>query len=1508
VGRTVTATDGTWLVDFDDPGDGGGTFDLEPGSDGYAHQCDIDNDCTQIDWHIPNPRFIVYATWDDVEGIDWEPDSFVTVEVHGVPTDVPTDEGGNFYQGIDENIVPGDIVTVTQGAVSKSHVVTELAITEVDPDTDMVSGIAAPGSELYAWVHYTDVWRHETAAPDGSWSADFSTPGDEPGEEGTTDLVPGSNGNSGQCDSDNDCTFAWWGIPNPHFRVNATGDNVWGHEWEPNSTVTVEVHGVPTDVPTNEWGNFYQGIEENIEPGDIVTVTQGAVSKSHVVTELAITEIDPDADTVSGTAEPGSEVDVWVNNIGHNVWRRETAAGDGTWTADFGSPGDEPGEEGTTDLIPGSQGDSAQCDAENDCTFAWWGIPNPQFTVDASYDNVWGHEWEPDSTVTVEVHGVATDVPTDEGGYFELKTGEDIVPGDTVTITQGAISKSHVVTSLAVTMVDEDTDTVSGIGEPDDQVHIYLHEGCENELDVPTDSLGNWIADFSGLCDLLPGTEGSAEQTDLDGDSTYIDWHVPYPHFAARPEEDYIDGWDWPEGVPVTLTIDDLDTPESPDYTDVQIPYFPDWDPNQTFVQFIFWDVFDLQPGHVVTLDNGTTIREHVATSLSITDFDLVNDIVTGIGDPGIQVNIWTCWDNGCAGRSEIPDGSGNWFADFSIPGEGEDEQDTIDILPGMGFDAEQLDEDGDKTMVWKNVPDPHFLVRLTEDEVHGYEWPLGESVTLTIDDPGTPAVPDYEDTQTVVVADWDPEQTFVGFSYQEILEATEGFIVTMTDGATFKEHTVTSLTLGSVDVDNDLVSGTAEPDSEVWVDACDDFTCATRLEITDEFGNWTADFSIPGSEDFEQDIFDISPNTGGEARQHDEDGDGTQVGWWLTDPPTCEPGDSVTGTVYESDGTTPIAEATIYFDDFHTGEQLLQVASGDDGTYGCALPEGDYRLWAVAGGYSRQYYALAIYENAVLVPVVGGISFTDIDFSLDTPYAIIDHLTFNMSDPIVGELAVRQSIAYGTDRASIIAATYPDSTIWDTYLPPDHWAHAASGVPQYGFDPQLARDTLTAAGWVDGDGDGVREKDGQRLQIEYVTVASSLRATISQIFVENMADIGIEIEVFALPFPWDRIFTDHDFGIAQFGWGIDYNDEHTGSSVWFAFETGHERNSGLYSNPTGDQLLADTAAAGTRMEKLVYLEPHQALVMTDLAMLPLVERIGDLAGTTLWIDPPETTLPVSNTFTVDVMVSDVTDLYGVELEITFDPNLVEVVDADPGTAGIQIQPGGCPSPDFVVLNSADNTTGTISYAATSISPSPPCNGSGVIASITFHGLAEGTSSVHFNSWLLSDTDLNTIPVSRTEDGTLNVINTGILEGIVDLQGRSDDSGAEVCAWQGGVEVECTFTDEAGYYSFSLQEGTYDVTVEMARYLDAEKAGQVVIAGGTTTLCQVKLLGGDANDDDVINILDLSFIGFRFGACVGDPLYDERADINNDGCINILDLVGAGANFNKTSPVPWLCE
>ena len=141
---------------------------------------------------------------------------------------------------------------------------------------------------------------------------------------------------------------------------------------------------------------------------------------------------------------------------------------------------------------------------------------------------------------------------------------------------------------------------------------------------------------------------------------------------------------------------------------------------------------------------------------------------------------------------------------------------------------------------------------------------------------------------------------------------------------------------------------------------------------------------------------------------------------------------------------------------------------------------------------------------------------------------------------------------------------------------------------------------------------------------------------------------------------------------------------------------------------------------------------------------------------TTLTINPVSANITVDETVVVDVAVEGVSDLYGVALELTFDQTLVEVVDADTGTGGVQIATGSCPAPDFVVRNAVDNSTGMINYDVSSLAPTQACNGTGVVASITFRGLAEGTSSVHFNAWLLADS--NGIEITTTtQDGDVNV-------------------------------------------------------------------------------------------------------------------------------------------------------
>ncbi|MCP4989390.1 MAG: hypothetical protein GY928_26025, partial [Colwellia sp.] len=211
------------------------------------------------------------------------------------------------------------------------------------PDST-VSGTADADSDVHVGVHDTDgVWRHEIATG-GAWTADFSVPGDEEGED-PFDLWPGTAGSASQCDDDGDCTQVNWYLANTGFSVNPFDGGVWGQDWAPDHAVDIFINdptmtGSPAQVvPTDPEGSFGTGFDPaEFGAGDTITVTDDTTTKHHDITPLVVTAVLPVPDsTVSGTADADSDVHVGVHDT-DGVWRHEIATG-GAWTADFSVPG-----------------------------------------------------------------------------------------------------------------------------------------------------------------------------------------------------------------------------------------------------------------------------------------------------------------------------------------------------------------------------------------------------------------------------------------------------------------------------------------------------------------------------------------------------------------------------------------------------------------------------------------------------------------------------------------------------------------------------------------------------------------------------------------------------------------------------------------------------------------------------------------------------------------------------------------------------------------------------------------------------------------------------------------------------------------------------------------------------------------------------------------------------------------------------------------------------------------
>jgi len=316
------------------------------------------------------------------------------------------------------------------------------------------------------------------------------------------------------------------------------------------------------------------------------------------------------------------------------------------------------------------------------------------------------------------------------------------------------------------------------------------------------------------------------------------------------------------------------------------------------------------------------------------------------------------------------------------------------------------------------------------------------------------------------------------------------------------------------------------------------------------------------------------------------------------------------------------------------------------------------------------------------------------------------------------------------------------------------------------------------------------------------------------------------------------------------------------------------------------------------------------ALVVATLMALPLVSAFAAGPG------DPDTTVAVTDASmnigaeaTSEIRVSivnemtDPVELRGVEVHLTFNPAIVEVVSVTPSAALFDgtLQIG---------QNQFDNVAGTIDFAVAQSAGTSVFNATdAAIATITWRGLASGETLVAVaGNTLMSDPEGYAITVDISVPGTV-VVNelVGCIIGSVHLQGRHPDhSGATVTAEKDGGVVASATTDASGNFTLeNLAPDTYEVYARMYGYLDSfQGSGVQVMAGQCTDIGATKLLGGDVapqapEPNNIIDINDITYIAFRFRGA------DMTADVNGDSVVNILDLTMGAANFGRIGPTPW---
>jgi peptide/nickel transport system substrate-binding protein len=231
---------------------------------------------------------------------------------------------------------------------------------------------------------------------------------------------------------------------------------------------------------------------------------------------------------------------------------------------------------------------------------------------------------------------------------------------------------------------------------------------------------------------------------------------------------------------------------------------------------------------------------------------------------------------------------------------------------------------------------------------------------------------------------------------------------------------------------------------------------------------------------------------------------------------------------------------------------------------------------------------------------------------------------------PILSDLNVRKAIAHSLDYQTIIDNVYLGQgyQLASNVLPAISWAHDASLQP-YAYDLDQARMLLDEAGWVDSDGDGIREKDGQPLALSLLTNAgNTLREDLGALTQDQLGQVGFDINFEAIDFGVmvERMLG-QQFDMVIIGWtgtGSDPNDE----TLWATrFDTpGSGFNFVSYHNPEIDELLtqAVTVPGCATEERAPFYQQIQQIIHDDLPYVMISGGVGNIPYNTRWegIDP----------------------------------------------------------------------------------------------------------------------------------------------------------------------------------------------------------------------------------------------------------------------------------------------
>ena len=236
-----------------------------------------------------------------------------------------------------------------------------------------------------------------------------------------------------------------------------------------------------------------------------------------------------------------------------------------------------------------------------------------------------------------------------------------------------------------------------------------------------------------------------------------------------------------------------------------------------------------------------------------------------------------------------------------------------------------------------------------------------------------------------------------------------------------------------------------------------------------------------------------------------------------------------------------------------------------------------------------------------------------------------------NNPHPFLSDPVVVRALSLAIDRAILVEAGYgPAGRVTCNVLPaPPVYASTAN---DWCLTPDLAgaNRLLDDAGWVRGR-DGIRAKDGVRLEILYQTSTNSVRQGTQALIKQMWREIGVRTElknisasVFfgsdpASPDTYQKFYAD----IQMYTNNFDGTDPQAYMAGWICSDIPGPENQWIgsnisrYCNPEYDALAAEFAKTGGIEQRAAIATRMNDLLIDDGVVIPLIHR-GEIAARSL--------------------------------------------------------------------------------------------------------------------------------------------------------------------------------------------------------------------------------------------------------------------------------------------------